>query len=177
MRYRLWHWSFLLSLLTLAACGSTSTPASSPHFSPVPAGFVLFTSPDHTYHIAYPSEWQTQRGTTVAFLGSTGQYFEVAHDGKPGGSTDLDQIVDELCQRIQPDVATSPVQTSVVRLAGQAWRRGDCDAGTQSTVELIVEAVISHGDVYHLAYVSSLAQFQRDEAAYYARMEQSFTFL
>ena len=87
------------------------------------------------------------------------------------------EIVNDLCQQIQPDVAASPVQTSVVRLAGQPWTRGDCDAGTPSTVELIVEAVIYHGDVYHLAYVSPLAQFQRDEATYYAKMEQSFTFL
>lgn len=177
MRCSLWHWGLLLSLLALAACGDESTTASFPHSSPVPAGFVLFTSPDQTYRIAYPSGWQLKTGATVAFLGPTGQYFEVATTGHPAGSSDLIEIVNELCQQIQPDVAASPVQTSVVQLAGQQWTRGDCDAGTQSTVELIVEAVLYQAAVYHLAYISSLAQFQHDDEVFYALMEQSFTFL
>jgi hypothetical protein len=177
VRYHLWRWSFLLSLLVVAACSSSSTTASSPLSSPVPAGFVLFTSPDHTYHITYPAGWHRQQGTSVAFLGPTGQYFEVAHGGQPAASTNLIGIVNEVCQQIQPDIAASPVQTSVARLAGQQWTRSDCDAGTQSTVELIVEAAFYHGDLYHLAYVSPLAQFPRDDAAYYAKMEQSLTFL
>jgi hypothetical protein len=177
VRWSLWRWGLLLSLLALAACGGGSTAASFPLSSPVPAGFVLFTSPDQTYRIVYPSGWQPKTGATVAFLGPAGQYFEVAHGDQPAGSTDLIETVNELCQQIQPDIAASPVQTSVVRLAGQQWTRGDCDAGTQSTVELIVEAVLYQAAIYHLAYISSLAQFQHDDEAFYVPMEQSFTFL
>ena len=175
MRYFLWRLLFLLSLLLLAACGGSSNTASSPPASSLPAGFVSFTSADHTYQIAYPSGWQEQRGTPNAFLGPAGQYFEVANAGKPDGS--IDQIVNVLCQSIQPDVAASPVQTSVVRLANQQWTRGDCDAGTQASVNLIVEAVIYKGAVYHMAYVSPLAAFQSDTTTFYAPMEQSFQFL
>lgn len=177
MRCSLWRWGLLLSLLALAACGGVSTTASFSHSSPVPAGFVLFTSPAQTYRIIYPSGWQPKTGATVAFLGPAGQYFEVSNTVHPTGSTNLSEIVNELCQQIQPDIAASQVQTSVVRLAGQQWTRGNCDTGTQSTVELIVEAVLYQAAVYHLAYISPLAQFQHDDEVFYAPMEQSFTFL
>jgi hypothetical protein len=69
------------------------------------------------------------------------------------------------------------VPTQPVSLAGHTWTRGNCDAGTQSTTELVVEMVVYKGQVYTIDYQSPSATFQADQNTYYTPMEQSFTFL
>jgi hypothetical protein len=195
MRHRVGYLGLLLSLLALAACSGTPTSASSastltpmPRLTPtaapavptptLPPGFVLYTSADHTYSIAYPANWQplSQIGIshTISFTGPN-QVFEVSELG-PGA--DPAQAVNAYCQAMQAGVAPNPVRTKKVILDGQSWTRANCDAGAQSpAITLIVEAVLYHGAAYQIDYTSPIVAFARDDAAYYAPMERSFRFL
>lgn len=191
--------SLLLGLLAFAACNgpstdgspsSVSTPTVPP--SPVgtvppptptpflPAGFVLYSSADHTYQIAHPAGWQVASiagsTATVSFTGP-GQIFEVSEVGhNPGGSPA--DVVNAFCQERQPGVAVSPAKTSTVNLGGQSWTRANCDAGVQGpAIELVVEVVFYQGTAYQMDYTSPVVEFARDNKAFYAAMEQSFRFL
>jgi uncharacterized protein (DUF2345 family) len=111
-----------------------------------------------------------------SFTGPANQKFQV--NQLPAiNVTSLAPLITATCQAEQPGVASSSVQTQPVSLAGQTWTRGDCDAGTQSTTDLVVEMVVYKGQVYTMDYESPAATFQADKNAYYTPMEQSFTFL
>lgn len=198
MPRRIYYWSLLFGLLAFAACNGPSTSrspssVSTPTVPPLPvgtitptptlslpAGFVLYTSADAAYQIAYPSGWQvasTAGSTaTVSFTG-LGQIFEISELGhNPGGSPA--DVVNGFCQARQPGVAVSPVKTSTVNLGGQSWTRANCDAGAQSpAIELVVEVVFYQGAAYQMDYTSPVVEFARDNKSFYAAMEQSFRFL
>lgn len=191
MRYRLALLFVLLSVLSLAACGtSSSPPATAPTATPAPAApsatptssssFVLFTSPDGSFSFQYPAGWQVTppNGPNLqyTFTGPANQKFQV--NKLPAiNVSGLAPLITAFCQAEQPGVASSSVQTQNVTLAGQTWTRGDCDAGTQSTTDLVVEMVVYKGAVYTMDYESPTANFQADADAYYTPMEQSFKFL
>ncbi len=195
MRHQAWRWSALLGLLALAACGgpffsgtaastptppSAFTPTAAPTARPTPAptaGFVYYTSHDHTYQIAYPKGWTILGSTTPIQFTGPGQLFEVSELGSKPGSTPR-QLVNAYCQARQAGVAPNPVHTGTVKLAGQIWTRANCDAGAQSpAIELVVEVVIYQGAAYQIAYTSPIVEFARDNRRYYAPMERSFQFL
>jgi len=198
MSHRVYHLGLLFGLLAFAACngpsaGGSPSAVSTPTVPPLPvgtvtptptpappAGFVLYTSANHTFQIAYPSGWQVAStsgsNATVSFTGP-GQIFEVSALGhNPGGS--LADVVNSFCQARQPGVAVNPVKTSTVNLGGQSWTRANCDAGAQSpAIELVVEVALYEGTVYQMDYTSPVVEFARDNKAFYAVMEQSFRFL
>lgn len=156
---------------TTAQPTPTNTPAAS---------FTVYTSPDGKYQISYPTGWQQQTADgnpgKSAFLGPDNQVFEVTDNG--GTLTgDPAGLVNDYCHAIQQAQAAPTVQTTTVTLAGQTWTKGDCDAGTQSSTDLVVEVVEYNGAVYQMDYASSLANFQADVDAFYAPIEQSFKFL
>jgi hypothetical protein len=191
------HQAFLalicLSLLALAACSSatsvntattatnalpTATQAAS---TATPAsGMTVYTSPDHTYQISFPTSWQQQTADgnpgKSGFTGPDGQYFEVSDNaGTPGG--DPAQQITDYCQAVQPGQADGQVRGTPVVLAGQTWFKAECGADSNPADILIVEVVTYQGAVYQIDYASSAASFQADDTDYYAPMEQSFQFL
>ncbi|HEY7123544.1 MAG TPA: PsbP-related protein [Ktedonobacterales bacterium] len=189
MRHRAGFVPLFACLLALAACGSASNPSSAPTATTAPqptatntpaASVTVYTSPTNTYQISYPTGWQQQTADgnpgKSAFTGPDNQTFEVSDNAGIAGSDPAD-LVNGYCQAIQPGQAANPVQTTTVSLAGQTWTKGDCDEGTQSPTELVVEVVIYKGAVYQIDYASSTANFQTDFSAYYSAMEQSFKFL
>ncbi len=195
MRRRVFSWCLLLGLLALAACGgpaaskpATSAPTPTPTFTPTatptatpaptpPAGFVFYTSHDHTYQIAYPAGWSiVGTGAHIQFNG-LGQLFEVTESASVSGQNPA-EVVNAFCQTWQGGVAANPVPISTLSLAGQTWTRANCDAGGQApALDWIVEVTQYQGNVYQLDYMSPIVEFARDNAVYYAPMEQSFHFL
>lgn len=197
MRHHIRSLSLFVFLFALSACTGTPlngaaaispTPASpsipkatlAPMPTPTPpAGFVFFTSHDHTYQIAYPVGWQVliQPGAATVQFAGPNQIFDVSESGSAANS-DPGQIVNSFCQAKQAGVAANPVQTSGARLGGQSWTRANCDAGAQGpAIDLIVEVVLYHGTTYQMDYTSSIVEFRADDTAYYTKMEQSFRFL
>lgn len=169
----------LLSALAMGACSASArvTPTATSRAT-LPPGFVLTTSPDHTFRLAYPAGWQTQTSSQDVFTGPTGQYFEATNDGPLAGAADMRQLVTGYCNGVSPDMAINLVQTTTVRLGGQNWTRGNCDAGKATvTLAVIVEVVIYKGLVFVIEYGSPVASFASDQTSYYALMEQSFHFL
>jgi hypothetical protein len=197
MYRRLYLFALLLMLPALAACGgtpaatgprsqaattpsaATTTPTATPAPTP-PAGFVFFISPDHTFQIAYPAEWQvvTLSGTPATFeFRGAGQVFDVSELGASPTGTPA-EIDNAYCQQWQKGIAQNPVRTSSVTLAGQTWTRANCDAGVAgAAVVIIVEVVNYQGGFYQLAYTSPVVEFKKDNATYYSKMERSFQFL
>jgi hypothetical protein len=110
------------------------------------------------------------------FSGPAHQQFQVNHLPINAGA-DMAALILATCQAGQPGLPASSLQTQPVALAGQTWLRGDCDAGAQSSTELVVEMVAYKGQVYTLDYESPTASFPTDRSAYYTPMEQSFQFL
>jgi hypothetical protein len=181
----------LLSVLSLAACDAASntpgpaatatTAPAAPTATPTPSiSFVLFTSPDGSYSLQYPASWHVTPpngpNAQYTFTGPANQKFQV--NNLPAiNITNLAPLITATCQAEQPGVAASSVQTRTASLAGQTWTRGDCDAGTPSTTDLVVEMVIYKGQVYTMDYESPTASFQADMNAFYTPMEQSFKFL
>jgi hypothetical protein len=130
--------------------------------------------------VQYPTGWQVTPpagpNAQYRFSGPAHQQFQVNHIPVTA-ATDMAPLMTATCQAGQPGLPTSSVQTQTVSLAGQTWMRGDCDAGTQSSTELVVEMVAYKGQVYTLDYESPTANFPADQSAYYAPMEESFRFL
>jgi hypothetical protein len=189
MRKQVRFLPLLVCVMALAACGGTAANSSSstptPTAQPTPtntpaASLTVYTSPDGKYQISYPAGWQQQTADgnpgRSSFMGPDSQYFEVTDNGGVPGSDPVD-LVNGYCHAIQADQAAATVQTTTVTLAGQTWTKGDCDAGTQSSTDLVVEVVEYNGVVYQMDYASSLANFQADADAFYTPMEQSFKFL
>src|SRR5215469_15037120 len=68
MHHRVRFIPLFVCLLTLAACGGTTTANSSPTATPTAAqpkptntpatGLTVYTSPDHKYQLSYPAGWQ-----------------------------------------------------------------------------------------------------------------------
>jgi hypothetical protein len=175
--------------LALAACGSTpaGNPSSTPSTAGVPTatntpatGLTVYTSPDHKYHISYPTSWQAQTADgnpgKASFSGPANQYFEVSDNaGMPG--SDLAQQITEYCQAVQPGQDTSQVTGTPVVLAGQTWFKAQCGADAQPSTILIVEVITYQGAVYRIDYSSPASNFQADDTTFYLPMEQSFQFL
>ena len=183
-------------LLVLAACGSTpawnaaSTPttaaqltstsstAAQPTPKSTPAiGLTVYTSPDHKYHISYPTGWQVEvadgNPEKVDFSGPN-QTFEVSDNaGSPGG--DPAQQITDYCNAIGQK--TSLVTGTPVVLAGQTWFKAECGDDAHPSDPLIVEVVTYQGAVYQIDYASPAPNIQADDTTYYAPMEQSFQFL
>jgi hypothetical protein len=171
-------------LLVLAACGNTTAASPSPTATQptqTPAtSFTVYTSPDHTYRISYPTGWQEQtvdgNPGKVSFTGPNSQEFEVNDNAStPGG--DPAQLITEYCQAVQPGQAASQVVGTPVVLGGQTWLKAQCGAAAQPSTVLIVEVVTYKGAVYQIDYASSGASFQADDTTFYMPMEQSFQFL
>ena len=180
-------------LLVLAACGGTTaaspSPTATPPANPSPttqptktpaANFTVYTSPDHTYRVSYPTGWQEQtvegNSGKVSFTGPDNQEFEVNdHASTPGG--DPAQLITDYCQAVQPDQAASHVVGTPVVLDGQTWLKAQCGAAAQPATILIVEVVTYKGAVYQIDYAAPGASFQADDTTFYTPMEQSFQFL
>jgi hypothetical protein len=187
-------WSFLLVLLALAACagpgGSTATTTPTPTLAvtptpsptptptpPPPAGFVFYTSQDHTYLLAYPTGWLILSANGQTQFTGVGQLFEVSETGGAAQANPA-QSVNSFCQSKQAGVAPDPVQTTTVNLAGQSWTRANCDAGAQGpAIQWVVEVAIYKGISYQIDYTSPIVEFKRDNSQYYTPMERSFRFL
>lgn len=179
MRSILYLLCVVFSVLTVGACSTQAsvTPTVTSE-AKLPSGFILTTSPDHTFRLAYPAAWQAQTDSQDVFTGPTGQYFEANNDGPPVGTTDLRQLVTTYCNGVQPDLAVSLVQTTSVQLGGRDWTQGDCDAGKSSvTTMVVVEVVLYKGSLFKITYGSPAASFGSDYTRYFALMEQSFHFL
>ncbi len=188
MRHHVWFVPLFVCLLALAACGSTPVGASSTPTPPnaaqptnTPAnGLTVYTSPDHTYQISYPTGWQEQTADgnpgKASFTGPDNQYFEVSDNAStPGG--DPAQLITDYCQAVQPGQAASQVMGTPVVLGGQTWLKAQCGAEAQPATVLIVEVVTYKGAVYQMDYSSPGASFQANDNAFYMPMEQSFQFL
>ncbi|HLW03223.1 MAG TPA: hypothetical protein VKT82_31545 [Ktedonobacterales bacterium] len=188
MHHRVRFLLLFVCLLTLAACGSTTAGNSSPTAPPTTAqstptntpasGMTVYTSPDHTYHISYPSGWQAQPADgnpgKVDFSGPN-QNFEVTDDAGTKGA-DPAQLITDYCNAIGQTTSQVVTGTPVV-LAGQTWFKAQCGDDPQPSEPLVVEVVTYQGAVYQIDYSSPAASFQADDTAYYAPMEQSFQFL
>lgn len=194
------------SLLALAACGgaptthtsSTTTSTSStatPTMQTSPtattaagvtptntssSGLTIYTSPDNTYKISYPTGWQVQTASGepggVGFSGTSGQFFEVKETAATSGF-DPAQYVTDYCQSINVGQNIGQTTGSPVVLGGQTWFKAECGADAQPTTVVIVEVVTYKGALYQIDYSSSAAAFQADFNTYYGPMEQSFQFL
>ncbi|HEU5368234.1 MAG TPA: PsbP-related protein, partial [Ktedonobacterales bacterium] len=188
MRNRISFVLLSMCLLVLAACGSTpstsnssattvtqSTPTSTPA-----TGMTVYTSPDHTYQISYPTGWQEQtmdgNPGKVSFTGPNNQNFEVSDNaGIPG--TDPATLITGYCQAVQQSQGSGQVMGTPVVLDGQTWFKAQCGADAQPVNVLIVEVVLYKGAFYQIDYASSGADFQADDNTFFTPMEQSFKFL
>lgn len=175
-------------LLVLAACSNpgTANPLSAATPTPTPPtvkktpaiGMTVYTSPDHTYQLSYPTGWQASVADgnpgKVDFSGSN-QNFEVndAASTTPGG--DPAQLITDYCNAIGQN--TSHVTGTPVVLAGQTWFKAECGDDTHPSEPLLVEVVTYQGAVYQIDYSSPAASFQTDDTTHYTPMEQSFQFL
>jgi hypothetical protein len=176
----------LVCLLTLAACGGTTTGNSSPTATPTvqptptntpPAGWTVYTSPDHKYQLSYPPGWQVSVADgnpgKVDFSGPN-QNFEVSDNAGTKG-VDPAQLITDWCNAIGQK--TSQATGTPVVLAGQTWFKAQCGDTAQPSEPLIVEVVTYQGAVYQIDYSSPAASFLADDNDYYSLMEQSFQFL
>jgi hypothetical protein len=191
MRHRIALVPVFICLLALAACGSATTANTSPTATPTAASqptptntpassLKVYTSPDNKYQVSYPTGWQAQVADgnpgKVSFTGPDNQTFEVSDNaGTPG--TDLAQFVTSYCQAVQQTPSSGQVKGTPVLLDGQSWFKAQCSADAQPANVLIVEVVTYKGAIYQIDYGSSSANFQADDSAFYAPMEQSFKFL
>lgn len=136
------------------------------------SGYTIFTSPDHTFCLAYPTGWQVTnalQGAGAQFSGPEHQLFTVSNIGVFSG-TPADYDI-RFCVNL--DGASSP--TTTLTLSGQTWTQARCaiDAGTGRGV---VEATVYKGNLYHMDYASPAASFPRNRSQFFTPMEQSFRF-
>lgn len=181
--------SLFICLLTLAACGGTTTANSSTTATPTAAqptstrstpatDFAVYTSPDHKYQLSYPTGWQVNVADSnpgkVDFSGPN-QDFQISDDASTAPGGDPAQLITEYCNAIGQ--TTSRAMGTPVVLAGQTWLKAQCGDDAQPSDPLIVEVVTYQGAVYQIDYSSPAASFQSDDTTYYVPMEQSFQFL
>jgi hypothetical protein len=188
MRNRVYLALVCVPLLALAACSNggnatnaSSTSTAAPQSTVTSAsGLTAYTSPDHKYRLSYPSGWQVQTADgnpgKASFMGPNNQYFEVSDDASIPGA-ELDQLITQYCQAVQPGQAASHVVGITVTLGGQTWFKAPCSADAQPASELIVEVTTYKGSVYQLDYSSPGPSFLSDDSTFYTPMEQSFQFL
>jgi hypothetical protein len=137
------------------------------------SGYTIFTSPDHTFCLTYPTGWQVTgalQGTGAQFSGPAHQLFTVSNIGSFSGTpADYDM---RFCTNL--DGTSSP--TSTLTLSGQAWTQARCtiNAGTGRG---IVEATVYKGNLYHMDYGSPTASFLSNRSQFFTSIEQSFRFL
>jgi serine/threonine protein kinase len=166
-----------LALVKVLQPGSS---ASTGHHAPtptptIPPGFRLYTDPNHTFRIIYPSSWQQQPSPLgsdgMEFDGPRSQMFTAINEGsaQPG---DVGATNDNFCTGYSG--ATNPQTT--VTIGGQRWSQEACDAflGLGHGVS---ESIVYKGNLYLLVYTDEPESFNSDNTQYFARMEQSFTFL
>ena len=149
-------------------------------YSPtIPAGYNVFTSPDKSFRIAYPSDWQVSdagAGTGVRFEGPAHQVVIVT---TVAGLTDDPASIDSaFCQGQGGNggfggSASSP---KTVSIGGQSWTQEECDTGDQSG-HAAVAALTYQGNSYLLTYASPKASFNSNQRTFFSPIEGSFQFL
>ncbi len=137
------------------------------------SGYTIFTSPDHTFCLAYPTGWQVTgalQGTGAQFSGPAHQLFTVSNIGAFSG-TPADYDI-RFCVTL--DGTSSP--TTTLTLSGQTWTQARC-AINGGTGRGIVEATIYKGSLYHMDYGSPVGAFPSNRSQFFTPIEQSFRFL
>lgn len=157
----------VVGFIVLRNGGAASTPPCTL------SGYTTFTSPDHTFCLAYPNGWQVTnalRGTGAQFSGPAQQKFSVANIGAFSGTPTAYDVA--FCASLHSRANA----LTTVTISGQAWTQAHC-AINAGAGRAVVESIIYKGSLYHLDYGSSAATFQSDLSQFFTPIEQSFNFL
>jgi len=142
----------------------------------LPPGYQVFTSPDHSFSIAYPPGWERSHpnsGTGGAFNGPDSRVFIVSHLGR----TDLTpgHFDQDFCSGSQ-GFGGAPSTPQMVQIGSREWTREECD-NADGTLHAATEAILYQGELYYMIAVAQRATFAQSTATYFSVMERSFAFL